>query len=99
MELKLTEVIQEPYLTEKTNLLRADNNVVVFKVHPKANKIVIKKAVQTIFGVEVEDVKVINVRKKRKRGKKGILQRKPEYWKKALVKIKEGQTIDFFEGV
>ena len=84
-------VLDAPHISEKaTNL--GEKNKYIFKVKRGTNKIEIKKAINSIYGVEVVDVKIINVkRKKRKLGnrvgwKKG--------YKKAIVKIKEGQKID-----
>ena len=54
------DIIKKPVVTEKTELLRKEYNKYTFEVHPKANKIEIKKAVETIFNVKVEDVATIN---------------------------------------
>ena len=85
------KVLKEPHITEKANLL-SEKNKYVFKVFPKANKIEIKKAVEELFKVKVEDVRIIKVppKKRRLRGIEG--ERKG--YKKAIVKIKEGQKIE-----
>ena len=84
-------VIKEPHITEKATLL-AERNEYVFKVFPKANKPEIKKAIEEIYGVDVEKVRIINVpRKKRRRGR---VEGWRKGYKKAIVKIKEGQVIE-----
>ena len=91
------EVILRPVVTEKSTISRELGNVVTLAVDPRANKHQIKDAVEQLFEVSVLGVRTIRMpRKSRRVGKfKG---RKPE-WKKALVTLAEGQTIEFFEGV
>ena len=93
-----TQVLRKPLLTEKSNTLKADQNIVCFEVDMHANKRQIKEAVEKMFGVKVEDVTTTTVHgKKRRYGRS--LGRKPD-WKKAYVKIKEGEKkIEFFEGM
>ncbi len=95
--MKIHEVIQRPVVTEKSSIDREENNVVTFAVDPRANKHEIQRAVEQLFDVSVLDVHTMRMpRKTRRVGKtKG---RKPE-WKKATVKLAEGQSIEFFEGV
>lgn len=90
----LFSVLQGPRLTEKAALLQEVNGKVVFKVHPKANKIEIKKAVETMFSVKVKDVRTANMYGKQKRTgqKTGFTQD----WKKAYVTLSEGK-INFAE--
>jgi len=84
-------VIKEPHITEKATFL-AERNEYVFKVFPEANKPEIKKAIEEIYGVDVEEVRIINVpRKKRKRGR---IEGWKKGYKKAIVKVKEGQAIE-----
>jgi len=66
-------------------------------VHPDANKIEIKKAIETAFDVKVLNVKTINMKGKTKR--LGRFEGKRSSWKKAIIRIKEGDTIDIFESV
>ncbi len=83
--------LKEPHITEKaTNL--AQQNQYVFKVFPRTNKIEIKKAIESLYGVDVISVNIINIPRKRKRlGRiKGF---KPGF-KKAIIKIKQGQKIE-----
>jgi large subunit ribosomal protein L23 len=90
------EIIQSPSLTEKNNRLRVERNVYAFRVHPDANKIQIKKAVEEAFSVKVESVRTQNVLGKVKRQGKNVGRRSS--WKKAIVTLKQGSTIPIFEG-
>jgi len=84
-------VLISPHITEKaTNL--SEKNQYVFKVFPKATKNQIKEAIKEVYGVDVLKVRIINVKRKRKRVR-GIEGWKKGY-KKAIVKIKEGQKIE-----
>ena len=89
--------VRRPIVTEKSNLIKDDANKVVFEVEKKANKLEIKLAVQKLFKVVVEDVNVMNVLGKRKRT--GRIIGKKQDWKKAIVTLKKGDKIEFFEGV
>ena len=86
----------KPKLTEKSGLLKEEFNQFVFEVDPKANKVQIKESVEKAFKVEVEKVRTMNVTGKKKR--LGRHQGKKSNWKKALITLKEGQTIEYFEG-
>jgi len=91
------DVIRRPLVTEKSNIGREENNVVTFAVDPRANKHEIQRAVEGLFDVRVVAVRTMRMpRKSRRVGK--FMGRKPE-WKKAIVRLAEGQTIEFFEGV
>ena len=92
-----SKVIIRPLLTEKNATLKENDNRVVFEVAPDANKIEIKKAVEEAFQVSVKSVNVLNVRGKLKRLGRKVGRRRD--WKKAIVTLKEGSTIEFFEGV
>ena len=84
-------------MTEKSNIGREEANLVTFAVDPRANKHEIKHAVEALFDVNVIEVRTMRMpRKTRRVGK--FIGRKPE-WKKALVQLAEGQSIEFFEGV
>ncbi|BHH84293.1 50S ribosomal protein L23 [Desulforhopalus sp. 52FAK] len=85
-------VLQGPCLTEKAALLQEIDGKVVFKVHPKANKIEVKTAVETMFDVKVKDVKTVSMRGKKKRVGKTVGHTND--WKKAYVTLSEG-TINF----
>ena len=85
------DIIKAPIITEKTNDL-AQNNVITFSVDVKANKTQIKQAIENIFNVKVESVNTINVKPKRKRV--GRYVGKTNKVKKAIVKLKEGSSIE-----
>ncbi len=91
------DILLRPVITEKATVLREEGNVVVFEVHPRATKPEIKKAVEKIFNVKVESVRTVIVRGKRAR--LGRFTGKRKNWKKAYVKLREGDHIEFFEGV
>ena len=91
------QVIQRPLVTEKSNIAREESNVVTLAVNPNANKNDIRRAVEALFEVKVVNVHTMRQpRKTRRVGKTS--GRKPE-WKKAIVQLAEGHTIEFFEGV
>jgi len=91
------EVIRKPLVTEKSTIAREEENVVTFAVDPRANKHEIRAAVEQLFDVRVEAVRTIRMpRKTRRLGR--FVGRRPE-WKKAIVRLAEGQAIEFFEGV
>ena len=86
------DILMGPCLTEKANLQQEVDGKIVFKVHPKANKIEIKKAVEKMFSVKVKDVKTAKIHGKQKRV--GRLVGATSDWKKAYVTLSEG-TINF----
>jgi large subunit ribosomal protein L23 len=90
---KLMHVLLEPRITEKTTMVGDKHNQVVFKVANKATKPEIKQAVEFLFKVEVDSVRVASVKGKQKtyRNTKGSRSD----WKKAYVKLKPGSEIDF----
>ena len=90
----LYQVLQGPCLTEKAALLQEDDGKIVFKVHPKANKIEIKQAVEKMFDVKVKDVRTANMHGKFKRVGRNMGY--TNNWKKAYVTLKEGE-INFAE--
>jgi large subunit ribosomal protein L23 len=90
------EIIQAPLISEKGSFLAESTQQVVFKIRPDANKIEVKKAVETLF-----KVKVIRVRMARYLGKVRRIGRsagRRSDWKKAYVTLREGDKIDFFGG-
>ncbi|MEO1888314.1 MAG: 50S ribosomal protein L23 [Cycloclasticus sp.] len=89
----LLQLITAPVVTEKSSLAADNNNQYVFKVNGAANKTEIKAAVEKLFDVEVESVNTLNVKGKTKRFGKGMGKRSDV--KKAYVRIKSGQEIDF----
>ena len=96
MLLKPEEIIRRPIiLTEKSSRLRENGNKVIFEVRPGANKIQIKNAIQVLFKVGVIDVNTLNYRGKDKRMGRGYA--KLRNWKKAVVTLKAGDEIQFFD--
>jgi len=92
-EERLFKVILAPVVSEKTARIAEVANQVVFKVIKDANKIEVKSAVEKMFDVKVEQVRILNVKGKTKRTKFGLGRRND--WKKAYVSLAEGQEIDF----
>ena len=92
MDTKYLEIIKAPVVTEKSTKLNQDENKYVFKVDPRANKYEIKNAVEKIFKVKVVGVSTINAKTKKKRVGRysGLTNR----YKKAVVTLSEGQTIE-----
>ena len=90
---RLYQVLLGPHVSEKTSISAEEAGQVVFRVLPSATKLEIKKAVEKLFKVEVEEVKTLNVKGKVKRNRFG-LAKKPS-WKKAYVRLAQGQDIDF----
>jgi large subunit ribosomal protein L23 len=91
------QIILEPVVTEKTARAAETANVVAFKVAGDANKIEIRHAVEKLFSVKVTDVRTISVPHKLKR--LGRFEGRRPGWKKAIVTLKEGESIEFFEHV
>lgn len=91
------KIILRPLLTEKNAGLKERENKVVFEVAKDANKLEVKGAVEEAFKVSVESVNILNVKGKVKRLGKNVGKRRD--WKKAVVTLKEGSVIEFFEGV
>lgn len=90
-------IVQKPLVTEKSTALQEDGNWLAFRVHPDANKIQIKAAVEKIFDVTVLQVNTLNVQGKAKRF--GRTMGVSKGWKKAMLRLKDGDKIEMFEGV
>ena len=91
------QIIKRPLvLTEKGNALREAHNQYLFEVARTANKAQIRDAVETLFSVKVVKVHTMIVRGRMRRMGRG--REKTQNWKKAIVSLKAGETIDFFEG-
>lgn len=95
MKMDLHSVLIQPLLTEKVTAMREANNTVSFLVHPNANRVQIKQAVEALLKVKVERVNVLNVQGKIKR--LGRFSGKRSDWKKAFVKLKEGEKLELYE--
>lgn len=94
-------ILIKPIITEKATTDAELNNRYGFVVNPKANKVEIKKAVETAYGVSVTGVRTMNVRPNRKTRytKTGIQTGKTNAYKKAIVQVAEGDTIDFYSNI
>jgi large subunit ribosomal protein L23 len=90
---KLASILLAPIVSEKSTLAAEDSNQFVFKVKKVATKLEVKKAVELMFDVEVDSVQVLNVKGKVKRFGQTLGKRSD--WKKAYVRLKAGQDIDF----
>lgn len=88
------EIILGPVISEKA-YKGIEQSKYTFKVHPEANKVEIRNAVEKLFNVKVVKVNVINVKPKKKR--LGKFEGKTSSWKKAIVTLREGDKIEFFE--
>jgi large subunit ribosomal protein L23 len=95
-QVRYRDILVKPIVSEKSYALQAENNCYVFEVKKEANKIEVRKAVEDLFNVHVEKVNIMNVKGKPKR--LGAFQGKRRSWKKAIVKLREGETLPFFEG-
>lgn len=91
---RILSIILGPHLSEKSSNLAELNNQVTFKVLGDATKPEIRKAVEQLFKVQVKDVQVLNVKGKTKRTARGKIRSRSD-WKKAYVKLEQGQQIDF----
>jgi len=90
---RIYKVLLGPVVSEKTAAAGESGNQVVFKVLADASKLEIKTAVQSLFNTKVQSVRVLNVKGKTKRTRYGIGSRSD--WKKAYVRLEQGQDIDF----
>jgi|TARA_B110000881_G_C18478549_1_gene465201 large subunit ribosomal protein L23 len=95
-KISFIDSIRSPIITEKATIL-SDQNKIVFKVHNKATKVSIKKNIEKLFKVNVIKVNTIN-KKPKKKIKQGKLSTKKGY-KKAIITLKKGQSIDLTTGI
>jgi large subunit ribosomal protein L23 len=93
----IAKILKKPLITEKGTLLREKDNKVVFAVPVDVNKVEIKRAVEEMFSVHVEDVKTMIMKGKTKRWGQHPYARSD--WKKAIITLKAGESIEFYEGV
>lgn len=91
------DLIRKPIITEKAGDAKDKHNKITFAVDPRANKMEVKKAVESIFKVKVDKINIINVKGKPK--KLGRSSGKRADWKKAVVTVSGGQTIEVFDQV
>ena len=95
MSLDPRQVVLAPVVSEKSYSLIEDNKY-SFRVHPRAHKTQIRQAVEELFDVKVVSVNVLKVQSKPKR--RGWTRGRKPGWKKAIVQVREGDTIEVFEG-
>ena len=95
MSLHPNEVLLAPVVSVKSYSLIADRKY-SFRVHPKAHKTQVRQAVEELFNVKVERVNISQVKAKPKR--RGLIRGTKPGWKKAVVQVREGDTIEIFEG-
>ena len=95
------EFIIEPVVTEKANRLTEEGNRYTFRVSSEANKYQIKDTIEKLYGVKVKDVNTMVVRGKNKRRytKTGVVKGRTPSWKKAVVTLADGATIDFYSNL
>jgi large subunit ribosomal protein L23 len=93
----ITQILKKPLITEKGTDMREKDNKVMFAVPKDANKVEIKRAVEEMFNVHVIDVKTMIMKGKAKRW--GMHPYARSDWKKAIVTLKAGESIQFYEGV
>lgn len=95
------EIMIKPVVTEKATAISENQNRYTFRVSPEANKAQIKNLVQSLYGVKVVDVNTMNYdgKKKSRYTKAGLINGKVAAFKKALVTVAEGETIDFYSNI
>ena len=95
MRLHPSEVLLAPVLSEKSYSL-IDQRKYAFKIHPDAHRLQVRQAVEELFDVHVERVNILKVQAKPKR--RGLIKGMRPGWKKAIVQVRQGETIPIFEG-
>lgn len=98
----MKSIIKKPILTEKATVDSEVNNRFAFVVDHSANKIEIKNEIEKIYGVTVDSVRTMRYgggKAKRKYTAKGIAEQRNSLWKKAIVTVAEGETIDLYENI
>jgi len=91
-----SQVLIRPVVSEKSYVLSAVNKY-TFRVHPDAHKTQIRQAVEALFEVHVVDVRTMSVKSKPKR--RGVSKGRTRSWKKAIVQIREGESMPVFRGL
>ncbi|QCI21799.1 50S ribosomal protein L23 [Buchnera aphidicola (Hyadaphis tataricae)] len=97
LEERLLKILLAPHVSEKSSISAEKRNTIVLKVLKNATKYEIKCAVKKIFDVEVDNVKTLKVKGKKKRQSNRIVQKSD--WKKAYIKIKKGYNLDFIGNI
>ena len=95
--MKVDQIIRRPVVTEKSTIAREEQNEFVFAVDPRASKGDVRRAVEEMFSVQVAEVRTMVMPRKQRRLGRFVGHR--TQWKKAMVRLAPGQSIEFFEGV
>ena len=95
MSLHPNEILLAPVVSEKSYSLISEGKY-VFRIHPDAHRTQVRQAVEELFDVHVEGVNVLKVQSKPKR--RGLVRGRKPGWKKAIVQLKQGESIEIFEG-
>ncbi len=91
------QIIKRPLVTEKGTKQKEQANQLAFEVDRRANKILVRNAIESIFRVKVLSVRVMNVKGKERRVGRNVGRRAD--WKKAIVRLAPGENIEFLEGI
>ena len=97
----MSKILVKPILTEKSSLIGEEGNRFVFQVERSANKLQIKEAVEAAYGVQVDKVNTVLVagKSKSRYTKRGFTQGRTNHYKKAIVTLADGDTIDLYENI
>ncbi len=98
----MQDIIKQPVLTEKSNMLSEKKNTYTFIVDKNSNKIEIKNAIEKLYNVAVDSVNTMNYgggKKKMKQTSRGISYQRNKFVKKAIVTVAEGDIIDLYENI
>ena len=95
------EFLKKPILTEKASALTEKSNRFTFKVEPKANKLQIKAAIEKMYNVNILAINtmVVNGKMKSRNTKGGLVSGRSPKYKKAIVTLKDGETIDYYSNI
>jgi len=95
------EILLKPHITEKTTKHSEQKNVYTFIVNKRANKIQIREAIADTYGVEIESIRtsVVPAKNKQRFTKAGMLKGRTVSYKKAIVQVAEGDSIDFYSSI
>lgn len=95
------EILQKPILTEKASALTEKANRFTFRVDHRANKLQIKQAIEQMYGVSIQDVNtmVVQGKAKSRNTKAGMVTGRSPKYKKAVVTLKDGETIDYYSNI
>jgi large subunit ribosomal protein L23 len=91
---RILTIILGPHISEKTSVISEKSNQVTFRVAVDATKPEVKKAIESLFNVQVKGVQILNVKGKTKRSARGKTRKRAD-WKKAYISLEQGQVIDF----